>query len=49
MCVSETWLNENIPNYVINIPNYYLLRNNRTERGSGAGIYAKDYLNTSSE
>lgn len=44
MCISETWLNENIPNNVIDIPNYSLFRKDRLSRGGGVGIYIRHNL-----
>lgn len=44
MCVSETWLNKDIPSDVVNIPNYSFLRKDRLNRGGGVGIYFRNSL-----
>lgn len=37
--LSETWLNSNIPDTEINLPNYTLYRSDRSSRGGGVAIY----------
>ena len=40
--ITETWLHDNLPSSVINIPNYVLIRNDRRgKRGGGVGLYVK--------
>lgn len=41
-CVTETWLNENIPSDIVYIPNYNFFRKDRAGRGGGVGIYIRD-------
>ena len=43
---TETWLNSNIRNSMINIPGYEILRSDRhNKRGGGVAVYYKDSLN----
>ena len=50
--LSETWLSEAIPDSLVNIPGYTLLRNDRktksnnghTKTGGGVALYVKDHL-----
>lgn len=42
MCVSETWLNDNLPSDYFSIPNYRVFRHDRHTRGGGVCIYARD-------
>lgn len=44
MCVSETWLNKDVPSDVVNIPNYSFFRMDRVSRGGGVGIYVRNDL-----
>lgn len=45
MCVCESWLNESVPNDVISIENYIILRNDRVGRlGGGVLVYLKKDL-----
>lgn len=40
ICLSETWLNPKIPDSMIRLPGYYLVRNDRIERqGGGVALY----------
>lgn len=45
LCISETWLNEDISDQNISLNGYTFLRNDRVgARGGGVGIYYKSYL-----
>ena len=45
LCVSETWLKNSIPNSLINIPNYVLLRNDRLGKSAGGvAVYLRSDL-----
>ncbi|CAH1984344.1 unnamed protein product [Acanthoscelides obtectus] len=44
MCVSETWLNSDISSGAVGIPGFSLLRNDRSTRGGGVGIYFKNSM-----
>lgn len=46
MCVSETWLNKDLPSDIVSIPNYSFFRKDRLSRGGGVGIYVRNNLNT---
>ena len=43
--VTETWLNENVPSEVVNIPGLIVIRKDRSSgRGGGIAIYIKDNI-----
>lgn len=44
LCVSETWLNANIPTHIINIPGFNFVRKDRNGRGGGIGVYVKNEI-----
>lgn len=43
--VTETWLNENIPDQLIQLPGYSVFRKDRSSRGGGLCIYIKTEMN----
>lgn len=45
MCITETFLNEDISSEVISIPGYNFIRKDRLTRGGGVGIYVSNVLN----
>nr|CAH7766594.1 unnamed protein product [Callosobruchus chinensis] len=45
ICITETWLNDNIPNHAVSIEGYRLLRKDRLGRGGGVGFYIRNSIN----
>ena len=46
VCVSETWLKDEIPQSVFSIPDYTMFwKNRQAKQGGGVALYAKSYLN----
>nr|CAH7757999.1 unnamed protein product [Callosobruchus chinensis] len=44
MCVTETWLNPDLPSDSVSIPGFTFLRKDRLGRGGGVGIYLRKCL-----
>ena len=44
LCISETWLESNIPDRYVNIEGFNLFRDDKG-RGGGTCIYVRNYLN----
>lgn len=44
MCVSETWLNQDISADIVHIPNFKFLHKARSSRGGGVGLYIRNDL-----
>lgn len=42
MCVSESWLSENISSLVVSVPGYKCIRKDRGSRGGGLLVYVKE-------
>ena len=47
LTVSESWLRKATKNPEISIPNYYIFRQDRTDKGGGVPIYCRDSLQSS--
>ena len=47
VCITETWLNENVLDSEICIPNYQLVRLDRNRQGGGIALYIANYLSYS--
>lgn len=45
--VSETWLSTSVESRVVEIPDYHILRNDRSGREGGIAVYVKNYINCS--
>ena len=46
ICITETWLSEEVEDYLIAIPGYRMFRTDRKgRRGGGTAIYVKSHLN----
>lgn len=44
MCVSESWLNQEILNEVVAIPDFHLFRKDREGRGGGVCVFTRSFL-----
>ena len=52
LCITESWLNKSVPDHMISICGYNLLRHDRTkdsgkQTGGGIIVYYKNHLNVS--
>lgn len=47
-CISESWLNNTIDDYVLQVDEYNLIRSDREARGGGVAIYIRNALTYSS-
>ena len=44
ICISETWLDQTITDDMVNLPDYSLIRNDRSREGGGVAIYYNESL-----
>ena len=47
VCITETWLNEDVLDSEASIPNYQLVRLDRDRHGGGIALYIANYLSYS--
>lgn len=46
ICVTESWLSSDIPDSVVSLPGYKIIRNDRNSHGGGVAIYIAETIPT---